>query len=190
MNIDEKLDHFYSSVIDSATKQNIEIVENYKVTLEQTFKERKESAIRKSESAYRIASDNVAREKNRKLSVESIDIKRRILEKTAEIEQHVFSDVEKKVLDFIQTAEYDNFLCTQIKNAHDFAGGDQITIYINLSDAGKKSSLEEKTGAVLTISDRDFIGGIRAVIPSHSILIDNSFKTRLEEAKSSFTLQK
>jgi V/A-type H+-transporting ATPase subunit E len=34
MTLDEKLDHFYSSVIESATRQNIEIVEEYKKTLQ------------------------------------------------------------------------------------------------------------------------------------------------------------
>jgi len=38
MTLDEKLEHFYSSVIDSATKQNIEIVEDYKATLQKTMK--------------------------------------------------------------------------------------------------------------------------------------------------------
>ncbi len=88
----------------------------------------------------------------------------------------------------MKTSEYTDLLCTQIKNAVDFAKGDAITLYINPSDADKKSMLEERTGASLTVSNRDFIGGTRAVIPSHSILIDNSFFTRLEEAKSSFTL--
>jgi vacuolar-type H+-ATPase subunit E/Vma4 len=90
--------------------------------------------------------------------------------------------------DFIKTPGYDDLLCTQIKNAANFAHGDMITVYINPSDENKIKTLEEKTGVSLTVSDRDFIGGTRAVIPSRSILIDNSFLTKLEEAKSSFTL--
>ncbi len=74
MTLDEKLDHFYSSVIDSATKQNIEIVEEYKLTLQKNFDERKEIALRKAEANYRMASDNIVRERNRKLSSEAMDI--------------------------------------------------------------------------------------------------------------------
>ena len=188
MTLDEKLEHFYSSVIDSATKQNIEIVEEYKKILQKNFDERKEAALRKADANYRMASDNIIRERNRKLSAETMEIRRKVLEKTAEISDRIFTDVRKKMDDYMKTSEYEELLCVQIKNANSFAQGDLITIYINPTDAEKISKLEEKTGVSLTVSNRDFIGGTRAVIPSRSILIDNSFLTKLEEAKSSFTL--
>lgn len=188
MTLDEKLEHFYSSVIESATKQNIEIVDDYKKTLQKNFDERKESALRKAESSLRMASDNIIRERNRRLSAETMEIRRKVLEKTAEYTEYIFRDVKDKLYEFMKADEYNDLLCAQIRSSKDFAKGDVITIYINPSDADKKSALEEKTGVPLTISNRDFIGGTRAVIPSHSILIDNSFMTKLEEAKSSFTL--
>ncbi len=188
MTLDEKLDHFYSSVIDSATKQNIEIVEEYKKTLQKNYEERKEAALHKAEANYRMASDNIIRERNRKLSAETMEIRRKVLDKTAEISDRIFNDVRLKLTEYMNTSEYDELLGAQIKNAVDFAHGDAITVYINPSDANKIKTLEEKTGVSLTVSDRDFIGGTRAVIPSRSILIDNSFLTKLEEAKSSFTL--
>ncbi len=188
MTLDEKLDHFYSSVIESATKQNIEIVEEYKTTLQKNFDERKDAALHKAEANYRMASDNIIRERNRKLSAEALEIRRKLLEKTAEISDRIFTDVSARLKDFMTTPDYDTLLITQIRHASDFAHGDAITVYINPSDASKKADLEEKTGISLTVSDRDFIGGIRAVIPSRSILIDHSFFTKLEEAKSSFTL--
>ena len=38
----------------------------------------------------------------------------------------------------------------------------------------------------IKISQYSFTGGTRAVIPSKNILIDNSFQTKLEEAKRDF----
>jgi vacuolar-type H+-ATPase subunit E/Vma4 len=117
-----------------------------------------------------------------------MEFRRKVLERTAEISDRVMDDVRLKLEDYMKTSEYIELLFAQITNAVDFAGGDAITIYINPSDVDKKSLLEEKTGVSLTVSNRDFIGGTRAVIPSNSILIDNSFLTRLEEAKNTFTL--
>jgi len=188
MTLDEKLEHFYSSVIDSATKQNIEIVEEYKKTLQKNFNERKEAALRKAEANYRMASDNIIRERNRRLSSEAMEIRRKVLDKTDEYSVQIFSDVKNELDEYMKTPAYQDLLIAMIKNAKDFALGAPITVYINPTDDEKKSSLEAATGVTLTLSDRDFIGGIRAVIPSHSILIDNSFITKLEEAKSSFTL--
>lgn len=190
MTMDEKLEHFYTSVIESATKQNIEIVEDYVISLKKNLEERKEAALRKAESNFRIASDNIIREKNRKLSGDTTEIRRKFLDRTAELTDQIFIDVEQKIIDFMKTAEYKDLLYSQINNILKFAEqGDSIIIYINPSDTPLKPYLEKKTGITLTISDRDFIGGTRAVISSHSILIDNSFSTKLEEAKSSFTLQ-
>lgn len=188
MTLDEKLEHFYTSVIDSATKQNISIVEEYKKTLEKNYEERKQAALRKAEANYRMASDNIIRERNRRLSAESLEIRRKVLEKTAEYTELIFTDIRNKLQEYMKTPEYEELLCSQIINAKKFAKGDPITVYINPTDAEKKPSLEIKTGIPLTISDRDFIGGTRAVIASHSILIDNSFLTKLDEAKSTFTL--
>ena len=188
MTLDEKLEHFRTSVIESATQQNIEIVAAYKAMLDKNFAERKENALRKAKANFKIASDNIIRERNRKLSVETLDIKRKVLDKTTEISNRIFKDVIKMLEEYMKTPQYDDLLCAQIMNAIRFAQGDSITLYINPTDAHRISSLEEKTGVSLTISNRDFIGGIRAVIPSRSILIDNSFLTKLDEEKSNFTL--
>lgn len=61
-----------------------------------------------------------------------------------------------------------------------------MTIYINPSDAWKKAALEARTGAVLTVSKEDFIGGMRAVIHDRHILIDNSFSSSLQEEYDKF----
>ena len=136
-----------------------------------------------------MASDNIIRERNRRLSAESMEFRRRVLEKSEEITNHIFQDVRRKLEDYMRTPAYTELLCAQIKNAVAFAkDGDSITLYINPTDADKKSELESKTGVALTVSDRDFIGGIRAVISSRSILIDNSFLTKIEESRSNFTL--
>ena len=61
-----------------------------------------------------------------------------------------------------------------------------MTIYINPTDSSKKDVLEKRTGAVLTISKEDFLGGIRAVIHDRHILIDNSFFFLLEKEYDKF----
>ena len=188
MTLDEKLEHFYSSVIDSATKQNIEIVEDYKKTLQKNYDERKEAAMRKAEANYRVATDHITRERNRRISAEALETRRKVLEKTAEYSDLIFQDVRRKLDQFMTTPAYTDLLCAWITSARDFANGDALTIYINPSDADKMSMLEAKTGMTLTISNRDFIGGIRAVIPSNNILIDHSFLTKLDEEKSNITL--
>ncbi|MDF2951974.1 MAG: V-type synthase subunit [Anaerocolumna sp.] len=88
----------------------------------------------------------------------------------------------------MKTPEYTQLLTSQIVKAKEFANGEEMIIYINSSDESLKETLEAKTGAKLTISNRDFIGGTRAVMQEKNILIDNSFITRFKEAKNEFVL--
>ena len=48
------------------------------------------------------------------------------------------------------------------------------------------AELEKRTGMTPLLSDTDFMGGIRAVIPDKNILIDNTFLTCFENEKESF----
>lgn len=186
MTINEKLDNFYTSVIESATAQSVKIIEEYNKSLETNYEERKEAALKRAQNTYRVETDHIRREKNRKLSHISIDIKRKVLERSAEITDLIFQEVEQKLLDFMKSAAYTDYLKTKIKDAVDFARGEEIIIYINPSDKDIIPKLEKVTGITLTLSNRDFLGGMRAVIPSRTILIDHSFVTKLKEAKNNF----
>ncbi len=186
MNLNEKLDQFYHAAIESATSQNIQIVEEYQKSLQAAFEEHKSEALKKAEAAYQAESEKLIRNKNRDLSAEAIKLKRKISTKSTELTDNLFQEVKEKLLQFKTTPAYYELLCRQIKEALEFARGDNITIYIDPSDQALKSSLETDTDTGLTISAREFTGGIRAVITDKNILIDYSFLTRLEEQRSSF----
>ena len=86
----------------------------------------------------------------------------------------------------MKTEDYNDFLVRCIRQAVRFAGEDPVIIYINPSDEKKRSDLEDATRVHLTVSAEDFIGGVRAVIRSRNILIDNSFKTQLHNEYDKF----
>ena len=188
MTLNEKLDHFYTSVIESATAQGSQIESDYEKALNTIYEERKQSALKKAKHTYRIESEKIRREKNHLLSSEAFKIRRKLQEKAAQTIQQIFDDVEQKLKEFMQSPAYEDYLADKITQASAFAQSTEIIIYINPTDQSRKSALESRTGVTLTVSDRDFFGGIRAVIPSRSILIDYSFLTKLAEEKEAFKL--
>lgn len=183
MTLDEKLEQFYNVTIESATTRNIEIVEEYKASLTKTLEDHKREAIRKSEEAYKLESEDLIREKNRSLSAEAINVKRKLNEKILELSDTLFEDVLVKLQAYMKTKDYEDLLVKQIKNAKEFAREDEMTIYIDPTDEHLKQSLEDTTGVTLTVSSYDFVGGTRAVIPAKNILIDHSFTSKLKELK-------
>ena len=65
----------------------------------------------------------------------------------------------------MKTEAYEDFLIRCIRKARDFAGEDEIIIYINPSDEKKRSALEDAAHVSLTVSAEDFIGGIARGYP-------------------------
>jgi vacuolar-type H+-ATPase subunit E/Vma4 len=152
------------------------------------LKDHKEAMQRKTASLLEIESGKLVQEKNRRMAVENLDYRRRLNEKTDELKEVLFTEVSQKLSDYMKTPDYEECLKKQITEALAFARGDKMTIYINPSDEEKKRALEKATGATLTVSATDFIGGTRAVISERNILIDRSFLTKIEEEKDSFAL--
>lgn len=189
MTLDEKLEQFYNAAIESATNQNIQIMDEYKQSLENMFHQHKEDVIRKAEDTYQTQIHNLFREKNRRLSAKTIEIRRKIKEITLQITDQLFEAAEKKLILFMKSEDYYKLLLKQIQDIKNFSGEEAVTVYINQSDRHLAASLETDTGVTLTISDIDFLGGTRAVIRSQNILIDHSFLTRLSDTKSNFTLE-
>lgn len=188
MTLDEKLDNFYHSAIDDATAQSIRILESYEQSLKEMCQEKKNELKNQAELKLRTETENLVREKNKNLSNEAINIKRSLSEKSKEKIDILFVDVEKKLAEYMKTPAYTELLVNKIKEAISFANGSALTIYINPSDEHLKKELETITGVELTISNTDFMGGIRCVIPDRHILIDNSFTSKLKEEKTNFKL--
>lgn len=186
MKLDKKLDHFYQSVIEGANGQSEDILKEYQATLAKEFENTKLEYERKAVHTLKVETDNLIRQKNKTLSSDALEIRKKIKEKQDDIKERLFEDVKVKLTTFMATTAYEELLVKEIQAANTFANGDKMTVYINASDSAKKASLENQTGVTLTISTMDFLGGIRAVIHEKHILIDYSFTTRLAEEKDSF----
>lgn len=188
MTLDEKLNNFYQSAINDATEQSMKMIESYEESLEKITNEKKATLKKEAEERLQAETENLIREKNKKLSSESIRMKRELSEKTTEKIDQLFQDVKAKLVSYMKTPAYTDYLISKISEAIQFAGNDELTIYINPSDAALKDTLEAKVKKEITISTTDFMGGIRCVIPNRHILIDHSFLSKLKEEKANFKL--
>lgn len=186
MTTEEKLQHFLEFCIEDARSRSAKMLDEYTAALEQTFAEHQDSANRRAEQQVALEKKRIEREINKKLSLEQINIKREFGKKQDELKEKLFKELTEKLLEYMKTPEYTLLLNTQIQNALKLADKEFITIYIDPADEGKLSGLSLPQGADIQVSEYSFLGGIRAVIPSRHILIDNSFQTKLSEAKRDF----
>ena len=87
----------------------------------------------------------------------------------------------------MSTPAYVKLLEKQIKDILKIAGGEHVTIYIDPNDQFLLQDLAVATNTAISVSEYSFMGGTRAVLEERHMLIDNSFETKLTEAKEQFT---
>lgn len=188
MTPEEKLSNFHNIVIEQATTATDIMLKEYQAGLDKNLLELENNLRHKSKMLIKNTKENLEREKNKAVSLASTKAKKAESDITKEILDSIFLKVSEKLKYFMTTREYDTYLIKTLTMAISFAKGNPTKIYINPSDSHKKSVLEETMNHQILISDRDFIGGIRAVIPSKNILIDESFLTKLTEQRETYKL--
>lgn len=186
MTIDEKLQHFYEISVDAAREDAAKEIQEHRASLSQMLEEHKNARRLSAEAEIKAEADHVRREINKALSSEQVTLKRDWSRKQEALKEELFALVRKKAEDFMAGPDYLDYLCDQIREIKKFAGKDEVHISLSCNDAGRLEALTAKTGAELTVSQDDFIGGIRAAIPEKNIMIDNSFLEGLESMQREF----
>ena len=186
MTTEEKLQHFYEVSMDTAREEATKVLDEYKAALETEMERHKQEKQAASESQFKIDSDNAAREINKALSAEHLHIKRKLSKKQQKLKESIFAEVEELLDDFSKKPEYTDWLENKIKQSLEIAENDSVQIYLTAKDSAKAEELSKRTGITPLISETDFLGGIRAVIPEKNILIDNTFLTAFENEKERF----
>ena len=186
MTTEEKLKHFEESSMEKARLQSMELIEAHKEALAKLENEHKAGKDRQAALQIKMETESLKRTNNMTLSKEQIKIRRKIIKVHNELKEKLFVEVKAMLEEYMDTPAYEQLLIRQIQEALDTAGSGQVIIYIDPADVTKQPSLSAATQATLTVSEYSFMGGTRAVIPDRHILIDNSFATKLEEAKAEF----
>ena len=186
MTLEEKISHLQALSMEEARAEGNMIIDNYTDALEKVLQDHKEEAIRQSETRIKAETISAKQQLNQVMAKSQIELKRMQGKVQQELKDKVFDEVRILIQDFMKTDAYEDYLIKCIRKAVAFASGDSMTIYINPSDENRIHDLEDAAGVRLTISAEDFTGGMRAVIRSRNILIDNSFKTALQNEYDNF----
>ena len=177
MTLEEKITHLKSTSMEQARAEGNAIIDSHQEALDKVFEDHKAEALRQSETRIKAETTNAKLALNQALAKSQLEIKRKQGKIQQELKDKIFEEA------------YDDFLIRCIHSAVRFAGTDPVTVYINLSDEKKKTELEDATQVHLTVSAEDFIGGVRSVIRSRNILIDNSFQTQLKDQYDKFIFE-
>lgn len=189
MNIKEKTEHFYNMAVDSATAQNTAMVEEYRLLLAKELEQHKKEAKRKADVYLKDEMEHLMREKNTAIALKTLEIRHLYKDRTTELTEDLFSKVKASLFEFMKTDAYVDMLRRKIREAKEFAKEYSVIVYLNASDADKVSLLSKEFDVAIEISQTEFWGGTRSMIPEKNVIMNESFLSKWEEAKKSFALK-
>lgn len=186
MTTEEKLKHFQDICMEDARERSARMLDDYMNALESAYEEHTADARRRADMQVEAETEKLEREINKRLSIGQLDLKREFSRRQEELKDKLFVELRDKLANFMETQEYQRLLDRQVKAVKEFAGNEELIVYMDPSDADKVQRIALHHNASIKISEYSFDGGTRAVIPGKHILIDNSFETKLNEARHEF----
>ena len=152
--------------MEQARAEGNAIIDSHREALDKVFEDHKAEALRQSETRIKAETTNAKLALNQALAKSQLEIKRKQGKIQQELKDKIFEEAQDLIHAFMKTEAYDDFLIRCIRSAVRFAGTDPVTV-----------------------SAEDFIGGVRSVIRSRNILIDNSFQTQLKDQYDKFIFE-
>lgn len=189
MTTDDKLQYFLTICMEDAQGKSEHLLKQYSSSLEKNLEEHKREASHAAHLQVQGEKEKLQHKMNKELALGQMNMKRRLSRRHDELKEKLFAEVLDLLNCYRETSKYMELLKHQIQEAAEFAGEEQMVVYLDPEDADKLPQFEPKTTMEIQVSQYSFGGGIRAVIPSRHILIDQSFATKLAEAKESFRFE-
>jgi vacuolar-type H+-ATPase subunit E/Vma4 len=188
MEINEKLEIFSKAAIDAATMQSESILEEQKTAYQAEITAYRQKKQEQWEEREHILGEKVRKEVNREVSGQLMATKRKYHEAEEEKKDMIFKLAEQKIAEYRKSDAYYKDMCKLIEGAKREAGSESFTVYISAEDEGILDRLTHATKSDITVTKEKLGGGIRAVIPSKNIMIDETYATKLKRERETFVL--
>ena len=174
-NLTEKLNTFTSLVLKDAEQKREKLLENVQ-------KEYSERIDAKENELLQGANERV-------LHAE-LDSKKKLIMRREEIIDDVMKLSRAKIVEFIESDKYEEWLLSKIEKALFEVGKGSKTIYISSDDIKLKEKIEQIPDTsritVEASGEKDFLGGAKILNTDRKVAVDYSFKEMLSEEKQKF----
>ena len=159
MTVEEKISHIREAAMEEARARGNEIIDQHQKALEGVFKTHKQEAVMQADTRIKTETASARQQLNTVTSKGQLKLRRQLSRVQNELKNKLFEEVREMAEEYMKTEAY------------------------------KEEFLEKRTGMTVTVSEEDFLGGIRSIIPGRNILIDHSFSGALEKEYEEFTFK-
>jgi vacuolar-type H+-ATPase subunit E/Vma4 len=161
-------------MLEAAEKESREIVESARITADQRNKAKLRELENQSEQRLR-----------REVSSAKLESHRNVLIKREQLADSVFEDVKRRLSEFRSGGSYGKWLKDTVAACTEKYPDSKAEVCLSPADMKYKDSLE--SASVIVTEDRSILlGGVNVRFADHSIVLDCTFDSMLEQERASF----
>ena len=180
----QKLSRFAMSVNSDVNEQIIKIRRESAEEKEAILKAVEEKVLYECYNKIQKAVRRIEGKYRRESALEEQELRTEVLQCRSGLIKKMFDAVEEKIINFVNSDKYEEFLLKQIKSE------DIENAIIKISEKDEKyiKTLSEHSGCVVQTDSAIVLGGVMLLFEDKGIIIDKTFDNALEEHKQNFFL--
>ena len=189
-NLTEKLNTFTSLVLKDAEQKREKLLENVQKEYSERIDAKENELL---QGAYENIQQNIQsaqKNANERVLHAELDSKKKLIMRREEIIDDVMKLSRAKIVEFIESDKYEEWLLSKIEKALFEVGKGSKTIYISSDDIKLKEKIEQIPDTsritVEASGEKDFLGGAKVLNTDRKVAVDYSFKEMLSEEKQKF----
>ena len=189
-NLTEKLNTFTSLVLKDAEQKREKLLENVQKEYSERIDAKENELL---QGAYENIQQNIQsahKSANERVLHAELDSKKKLIMRREEIIDDVMKLSRAKIVEFIESDKYEEWLLSKIEKALFEVGKGSKTIYISSDDIKLKEKIEQIPDTsritVEASGEKDFLGGAKILNTDRKVAVDYSFKEMLSEEKQKF----
>ena len=183
-NLTEKLNTFTSLVLKDAEQKREKLLENVQKEYSERIDAKENELL---QGAYENIQQNI---QSAQKSANERVLHAELIMRREEIIDDVMKLSRAKIVEFIESDKYEEWLLSKIEKALFEVGKGSKTIYISSDDIKLKEKIEQIPDTsritVEASGEKDFLGGTKVLNTDRKVAVDYSFKEMLSEEKQKF----
>ena len=189
-NLTEKLNTFTSLVLKDAEQKREKLLENVQKEYSERIDAKENELLQGPYENIQQNIQSAQKSANERVLHAELDSKKKLIMRREEIIDDVMKLSRAKIVEFIESDKYEEWLLSKIEKALFEVGKGSKTIYISSDDIKLKEKIEQIPDTsritVEASGEKDFLGGAKVLNTDRKVAVDYSFKEMLSEEKQKF----
>ena len=187
MDIQTKLSKFYKMVISEENKKNLDEFAGDCNKIREQIKKYFDNLYIDMVEKISIQKLKVCDKTDKFLALKILETRKKLLLKRLDLKRMFFIELKKKIIDFVETDDYKKQI---LKELNDFDPKNykfkNFVFEFSERDRDLISVIKDNFEFEILLSKEDFIGGYKIYANNYKVLLDKTFKCRLEKLEEQF----